>query len=123
MSSTENVLEINLDLFATTRDGKPVGDEGDTVGKLVIVALDQAQELNAEGNGVKPITPGAMRIRTKLADSMVVGGVLTLTQIERDIIDSCVSNHYVPVASGRILACLDTPPPESKDEEKAEAAE
>lgn len=92
----------------------------------VLVALDDAVEMVQGQSGMvpKPTTVGSMRERTKLADELEAvpeGEHFTMSSEQFQLVEKCVSMHYMPQLSGRILASLveahDPPPEDEKPKE------
>lgn len=103
---TESVTTRDFSNLVRDRKGTPIDVELN-LGALCVMALDAAVDRNPQGAPVTPL-PGELRKRAKLADRLSeADAALTLTTDELAEIERCVALHYLPAASGRILAALD----------------
>lgn len=110
MANTESTVTIDPHIVPQFRDGKPFEEK---LFKYIIIALDNAVEQLVSPNGItiKQPTPEDLRKRMNLAnkiESVGEGDMVTMSKEEYNLIEKCVSSHFNPMVSMRVLHAMDT---------------
>lgn len=109
MTNTESTITVDPHIIPQHRDGKPFEEK---LLRYIIVALDNAVEqiITPNGSTLKQPTPEQLRKRMNLAnkiEGVVEGEMLTMSKEEYDLIAKCVSSHFNPMVSMRVLHAMD----------------
>lgn len=119
---TDDVITINFDVVPHTRDGEVMKINGGeaTLAEFSAIALDNAVLIKQGAQGPTPVqaTPGDLRKRTKLADKIIEGGIISISEKEKTILEECIAAQYMAGGAGRILAALVPIPDEDEDEKE-----
>lgn len=119
MAKTKSTTVIDPHVMPKYRSGdfvvrNPTGQKpkvGEKLSEFIVVALESALDQIVTQNGIhtKQPTPEELRKRINLAneiEAVADGEPLTMSQEDYKLIEKCVSAHFIPAVSTRILVAL-----------------
>lgn len=108
MAKTKSTNIIDPNVIPKFRNGEALDDK---LSSYIVIALESAVEQVVTPQGVvnKQPTPQELCKRINLAnevEAVADGETLTMSKDDFDLIQKCVSTHFMPAISTRILVAL-----------------